>query len=139
MCPSTHNMDVPAIKRTEYQVSEGVNTRVWLHSFVSAGSLVCCLSYDSCVYHNTPHPLCPPQVLNISSDQYMTLMSDNGDIREDLRVPENDTGKEIDSKFESGEEFMVSDPLLETGSDCRGHGLTAWLCVAAGVCDPRHG
>lgn len=38
----------------------------------------------------------------------MSLMSDNGDIREDLRVPENEVGKEIESKFEAGEEFMVS-------------------------------
>lgn len=39
----------------------------------------------------------------------MSLMSDNGDIREDLRVPENDVGKEIESKFEAGDEFMVRD------------------------------
>ncbi len=38
----------------------------------------------------------------------MSLMSDNGDIREDLRVPENEVGKEIESKFEAGDEFMVS-------------------------------
>lgn len=38
----------------------------------------------------------------------MSLMSDNGDIREDLRVPDNEVGKEIESKFEAGEEFMVS-------------------------------
>lgn len=38
----------------------------------------------------------------------MSLMSDNGDIREDLRVPDNDIGKEIEAKFEAGDEFMVS-------------------------------
>lgn len=41
-------------------------------------------------------------------DGYMTLMSDNGDIREDLRVPENDVGKDILTKFEAAEEFCVS-------------------------------
>lgn len=38
----------------------------------------------------------------------MTLMADNGDIREDLRVPESDIGKEIMVKFEAGDEFNVS-------------------------------
>lgn len=38
----------------------------------------------------------------------MTLMSDNGDIREDLRVPENEVGKEIMNKFQANEEFYVS-------------------------------
>lgn len=38
----------------------------------------------------------------------MSLMSDNGDIREDLRVPDNDIGKEIEAKFDAGDEFMVS-------------------------------
>lgn len=38
----------------------------------------------------------------------MTLMSDNGDIREDLRVPDSDVGKEIEAKFEAGDDFMVS-------------------------------
>lgn len=40
----------------------------------------------------------------------MSLMSDNGDIREDLRVPDNEIGKEIEAKFEGGEDFMVSLP-----------------------------
>jgi len=74
MCPSTHNMDVPSIKRTDYQL------------------------------------------LNISED-FMSLMSDNGDIREDLRCPEGDLGKEILSKFEAGEEFMVS-VLAAMGEEC---------------------
>lgn len=39
-------------------------------------------------------------------------MSDNGDIREDLRVPESEVGKEIESKFEAGDEFMVRVEIL---------------------------
>lgn len=42
----------------------------------------------------------------------MTLMSDNGDIREDLRVPENEVGKEIMAKFQASEEFFVSPSWL---------------------------
>uniref|UniRef100_A0A3B4X2K7 Translation initiation factor 5A C-terminal domain-containing protein n=1 Tax=Seriola lalandi dorsalis TaxID=1841481 RepID=A0A3B4X2K7_SERLL len=49
----------------------------------------------------------PSQLVNIN-ESYMSLMSDNGDIREDLRVPESDIGKEIEAKFEAGDEFMVS-------------------------------
>jgi len=74
MCPSTHNMDVPSIKRIDYQL------------------------------------------VNIN-EGYMSLMSDNGDIREDLRVPENDVGKEIESKFEAGDEFMVT-VISAMGEEC---------------------
>lgn len=51
----------------------------------------------------------------------MSLMSDNGEIREDLRVPENDIGREIESKFEAGDEFMVS-----VGESCS---LRHWLQI----------
>lgn len=54
-----------------------------------------------------------PQLVNIT-DNYMTLMSDNGDIREDLRVPDSDVGKEIESKFEAGDDFLVSGVLGHT-------------------------
>ncbi|KAJ0059936.1 hypothetical protein NL108_015866 [Boleophthalmus pectinirostris] len=74
MCPSTHNMDVPNIKRNDYQV------------------------------------------VNIN-DGYMSLMNDNGDIREDLRVPDNEIGKEIESKFANGEEFMVT-VICAMGEEC---------------------
>ncbi|XP_033841383.1 eukaryotic translation initiation factor 5A-1 [Periophthalmus magnuspinnatus] len=74
MCPSTHNMDVPNIKRNDYQV------------------------------------------VNIN-DGYMSLMNDNGDIREDLRVPDNEIGKEIESKFGNGEEFMVT-VICAMGEEC---------------------
>ncbi|XP_031141048.2 eukaryotic translation initiation factor 5A-1 [Sander lucioperca] len=74
MCPSTHNMDVPHIKRIDYQL------------------------------------------VNIA-EGYMTLMSDNGDIREDLRVPETEVGKEIETKFEAGDEFMVT-VISAMGEEC---------------------
>ncbi|KAK1786250.1 hypothetical protein P4O66_017951, partial [Electrophorus voltai] len=69
ICPSTHNMDVPNIKRLDYQLVG-----------------VC--------------------------DGYLSLMKDNGDVREDLRLPEGDLGKEIESKFEAGEEMLASFLLL---------------------------
>lgn len=41
------------------------------------------------------------------TDGYLSLLKDNGDLREDLKLPEGDLGKEIESKFESGDEFLV--------------------------------
>ncbi|KAL2097528.1 hypothetical protein ACEWY4_006735 [Coilia grayii] len=74
ICPSTHNMDVPNIKRVDYQL------------------------------------------VNIS-DGFLTLMKDNGDLREDLRLPEGDLGKEIESKFEATEDIMIS-VLSAMGEEC---------------------
>ncbi|KAJ8278127.1 hypothetical protein GJAV_G00084160 [Gymnothorax javanicus] len=65
ICPSTHNMDVPNIKRNEFQL-------VGVH------------------------------------DGYLSLLMDNGELREDLKLPEGDLGKEIDNKFTSGEDAMIS-------------------------------
>ncbi|XP_016129745.1 eukaryotic translation initiation factor 5A-1-like [Sinocyclocheilus grahami] len=47
------------------------------------------------------------QVVDIS-EGFLSLMMDNGDVREDLRVPEGDLGKEIESKFAAGEEMLVT-------------------------------
>lgn len=41
------------------------------------------------------------------TDGYLSLLKDNGDLREDLKLPEGDLGKEIEGKFESGDEFLV--------------------------------
>ncbi|XP_026057003.1 eukaryotic translation initiation factor 5A-1 [Carassius auratus] len=65
ICPSTHNMDVPNIKRNDYQLVD-------------------------------------------ISEGFLSLMMDNGDVREDLRVPEGDLGKEIESKFAASEEMLVT-------------------------------
>lgn len=47
------------------------------------------------------------QVVDIS-DGYMALMDDNGITREDLKVPDNDLGKEITKKVENGDVFLVT-------------------------------
>ncbi|XP_005094246.1 eukaryotic translation initiation factor 5A-1 [Aplysia californica] len=41
-------------------------------------------------------------------DGYLQLMDDGGDITEDLKVPDNDLGKEISEKVEKGENIMVT-------------------------------
>ncbi|KAE8603953.1 hypothetical protein XENTR_v10014516 [Xenopus tropicalis] len=65
ICPSTHNMDVPNIKRCDYQLI-GIN------------------------------------------DNYLSLLSDSGDVREDLKMPEGDLGREILMKHDGGEEILVT-------------------------------
>ncbi|XP_077347753.1 eukaryotic translation initiation factor 5A-1-like [Lithobates pipiens] len=65
ICPSTHNMDVPNIKRNDYQligITEG----------------------------------------------YLSLLCDNGDVRDDLKLPDGDLGKEIEGRYEAGDEIMIS-------------------------------
>lgn len=47
------------------------------------------------------------QLINID-DGYCSLMEDDGSTRDDLKVPEGDIGKEINDKFENGEEFLVT-------------------------------
>ncbi|XP_078284195.1 eukaryotic translation initiation factor 5A-1-like [Rhinoraja longicauda] len=59
ICPSTHNMDVPNIKRSDYQLI-GIQ------------------------------------------DGYMTLLSDAGDLREDLKLPDTDLGKEMSTRYTNG-------------------------------------
>lgn len=47
------------------------------------------------------------QLIGIT-DGYLSLLQDSGEVREDLKVPEGDLGKEITFKSEAGEEILVS-------------------------------
>jgi len=60
ICPSTHNMDVPFVKRLDFQL------------------------------------------VDISPDNFLSLMDDGGDVREDIKIPEGDLGEEIRGKFDDG-------------------------------------
>ncbi|XP_072349305.1 eukaryotic translation initiation factor 5A-1-like [Scyliorhinus torazame] len=63
ICPSTHNMDVPNIRRSDYQL---------------IGIL----------------------------DGYLSLLGDSGEVRDDLKVPDSDLGKDIEQRYNGGEETV---------------------------------
>lgn len=48
---------------------------------------------------------------DISDDGYLCLMSDNGDLREDLKIPEGEIGQQLKNEYDAGKELLVSDDL----------------------------
>jgi translation initiation factor 5A len=46
--------------------------------------------------------------MNDIDDGYLSLMTDDGDTREDLKLPDSDVGKEIQAKYDAGEPFSVT-------------------------------
>jgi len=66
MCPSTHNMNVPNVKRTDYQL------------------------------------------MDISDDGYLSLMSDSGDTRDDVKLPAGDLGKDISERHSNDEQLSIT-------------------------------
>ncbi|CAG9834029.1 unnamed protein product [Diabrotica balteata] len=66
ICPSTHNMDVPHVKREDYQLTD------------------------------------------ISDDDYLSLMSDNGELREDLKVPDGEVGAQVRSEHAAGKDILCT-------------------------------
>lgn len=47
------------------------------------------------------------QLTDISDDGFLTLMSDNGEIREDLRLPEGELGNSLRADFDNGKDLLV--------------------------------
>lgn len=44
-------------------------------------------------------------------------MDDNGEQRADIRLPESDLGKDIQAKFDSGEQLMIT-VISAMGEEC---------------------
>ncbi|KAF8901054.1 eukaryotic translation initiation factor 5A [Gymnopilus junonius] len=65
ICPSTHNMDVPNVRRDEYQL------------------------------------------VNID-DGFLNLMTADGAAKDDVKVPEGDLGKDIQTGFDEGKDLLVT-------------------------------
>ncbi|GAB1192124.1 translation protein SH3-like domain-containing protein [Aspergillus pseudonomiae] len=74
LSPSTHNMDVPFVKRTEYQL------------------------------------------LNID-DGFLNLMNENGDSKDDVKLPDGELGDRIQTMFDDGKDCNVI-ILAAMGEEC---------------------
>lgn len=48
------------------------------------------------------------QLVDIDSDGYMSLMDDQGETREDLKVPDTDLGKEIKDRFNNDDNLLIT-------------------------------
>ncbi|EDV90906.1 eukaryotic translation initiation factor 5A [Drosophila grimshawi] len=75
ICPSTHNMDVPHVKREDFQLTD------------------------------------------ISDDSYLTLMSDSGGLREDLKIPEGALGASLRADYDAGKDLLCT-VLGACGEEC---------------------
>lgn len=55
-------------------------------------------------------------------DGYLSLLTESGEVREDLKLPEGDLGKEIEGKFNANEDVQVEnkadDELWLIALDC---------------------
>ncbi|CAG0919327.1 unnamed protein product [Notodromas monacha] len=66
ICPSTHNMEVPVVKRNDFQL------------------------------------------VSVSDDGYLSLVTDSGDLREDLKCPDGDLGSQLRTDFDAGKALMCT-------------------------------
>ncbi|XP_064650973.1 eukaryotic translation initiation factor 5A-1-like [Lineus longissimus] len=57
---------------------------------------------------NVPHVSRVDYQMTNIDDGFLTLMDDLGNEKEDLKLPDNDIGKEIQKKFDDGDSFMVT-------------------------------
>ncbi|KAK4337214.1 hypothetical protein RND71_043313 [Anisodus tanguticus] len=74
LCPSTHNIDVPNISRSDYTLVD-------------------------------------------IEDNFASLMDDAGNIRSDLKIPDNEVGAKIKQDFENNVEVILS-VLAACGEEC---------------------
>lgn len=57
------------------------------------------------------------QLTDISDDGYLSLMSDGGDLREDLKMPDGELGFQLKSEFDAGKELLCT-VMTAVGEEC---------------------
>lgn len=58
------------------------------------------------------------QLTDISDDNYLSLMGDNGELREDLKVPEGEVGAQLRTEHEAGKDILCT-VLKSCGEEVR--------------------
>lgn len=48
------------------------------------------------------------QVTDISGDGFVEMMDDNGETRQDIKVPDSDVGKDLKERFDKGDSIMAT-------------------------------
>lgn len=68
---------------------------------------------------DVPHVKREDYQLTDIDENFLVLMSDGGDLREDLKVPEGELGVQLRAEYESGKDLLVSsDYSSTTDFDC---------------------
>lgn len=58
------------------------------------------------------------QLTDISDDGYLCLMADNGDLREDLKIPEGEVGAQLRADYDAGKDILCT-VLKSCGAEVR--------------------
>lgn len=48
------------------------------------------------------------QLTDISDDGYLCLMADNGDLREDLKIPDGEVGAQLRTDYDAGKDILCT-------------------------------
>ena len=48
------------------------------------------------------------QLTDISDDGYLCFMADNGDLREDLKIPEGEVGAQLRADYDAGKDILCT-------------------------------
>lgn len=56
---------------------------------------------------DVPHVKREDYQLTDIDEEYLVLMGDNGDLREDLKIPEGELGAQLKAEYDNGKELLV--------------------------------